>query len=185
MSSEDGVRWDRRYTQRGASTVEEVGLPRAFDPFAEYFPTAGSALELACGNGAAAVWLARRCLHVRGYDISAVAVAQAEDLAARCGVTARCHFEVADLDDGLPAGDPVDVLVCNKFRDPRLDSSIIERLRAGGLLAISVLSEVGASPGTFRARPGERVEAFGALDAIASGEADGEAWLLGRRAGPG
>jgi SAM-dependent methyltransferase len=185
MSSDDGARWDVRYARRGASTVDEVGLPRPFHPFADHFPTAGSALELACGTGAAAVWLARRGLHVRGYDVSAVAVAQAGDLAARCGLAARCHFEVADLDDGLPAGDPVDVVFCNKFRDRRLDSSIIERLRAGGLLAISVLSEVGSSPGTFRARPGELVEAFGALDTIASGEADGEAWLLARRAASG
>jgi SAM-dependent methyltransferase len=181
MSGEDGARWDRRYAGRGPSAVDEVGLPGAFRPFAEQFPTAGSALELACGTGTAAVWLAQRGLHVRGYDVSAVAVAQAEDLAARCGYTARCHFEVVDLDDGLPAGEQVDVVLCNKFRDPRLDLSIIERLRDGGLLAISVLSEVGAAPGAFRARPGELVKAFGALDVIASAEADGEAWLLARR----
>jgi SAM-dependent methyltransferase len=161
--------------------VGDVGLPAAFAPFVEHFPTAGTALELACGSGAAAVWLARRGLKVRGYDVSAVAVAQAEDLASRCGQAARCHFEVTDLDDGLPVGDPVDVLLCNKFRDPRLDRSIIERLRDGGLLAISVLSEVEASPGPFRARRGELERAFGGLDVIASAEADGEAWLLARR----
>jgi SAM-dependent methyltransferase len=184
VSGEDAVRWDRRYAQRGPSTVDEVGLPAAFDSFAEHFPTAGTALELACGRGAAAVWLARRGLQVRGYDVSAVAVAQAEDLAARCGQAARCHFETVDLDDGLPAGGLVDVLLCNKFRDPRLDRSIIDRLRDGGLLAISVLSEVDASPGPFRARSGELGQAFGALDVIASAEADGEAWLLARRQAP-
>jgi hypothetical protein len=85
-----------------------------------------------------------------------------------------------DLDDGLPAGEPVDVLLCNKFRDPRLDRSIIERLSVGGILAISVLSEVGASPGPFRAKPGELLNAFGALDVIDSGEENGQAWLLAR-----
>ena len=56
-----------------------------------------------------------------------------------------------------------------------------ERLRPGGLLAICVLSEVGATPGRFRAAPGELRTAFSTLDEIAAGEADGQAWLIARR----
>ncbi|PRC42302.1 SAM-dependent methyltransferase [Mycobacterium sp. ITM-2017-0098] len=185
MSGADGARWDRRYAEQLPPTVEDVALPSVFRPFAHRFPTAGSALELACGSGAAAVWLARRGLRVLGCDASAVAIAQATDLAERCGQAARCRFEVVDLDEGLPAGEPVDVLLCNKFRDPRLERPIVERLKNGGLLAISVLSEVGASPGAFRAKPGELLDAFGALDVFAAREADGEAWLLARRTSAG
>ena len=181
MSNQDSARWDRRYAERGSLTPDDVALPRAFQPYADHFPTAGNALELACGAGAAAVWLARHGLRVWGCDASPVAIAQANELAERCGQADRCRFEVADLDDGLPAGEPVDILLCNKFRDPRLDGAVIERIRAGGILAINVLSEVGATPGPFRAKPGELVEAFGgAVDVIGSGEANGEAWLLAR-----
>jgi hypothetical protein len=112
--------------------------------------------------------------------VSPVAIAQAAELAARCGQAKRCTFDVADLDDGLPPGEPADVLLCNKFRDRGLDDAMIDRLAPGGILAISVLSEVGASPGPFRARPGELLQAFAALEMIAAGEADGEAWLLAR-----
>ncbi|MBX5488655.1 MAG: methyltransferase, partial [Mycolicibacterium hassiacum] len=66
---------------------------------------------------------------------------------------------------------------------PRLYTPIIERLAPGGLLAIAVLSVVGAAPGRFRAAPGELTTAFGELQVIASGEGDGLAWLLGRRPG--
>jgi len=85
---------------------------------------------------------------------------------------------VTDFDDGLPAGPPVDVVLCHKFRDPRLYRPIIERLAPGGLLAIAVLSEVGAAPGRFRAVPGELAAAFVELDKVAAGQGEGCAWLL-------
>lgn len=162
---------------------DEVALPSVFVPFADAFPNSGHAIDLACGRGGAAVWLARRGIEVCGYDVSPVAVAQARALAERSGVVVRCRFEAVDLDDGLPAGPPVDVVMCNRFRDPRLDRSIVERLARGGLLAISALSEVGATPGPFRVKAGELQRTFGDLDVIAAQESDGEAWLLARRPG--
>jgi SAM-dependent methyltransferase len=158
-------------------------LPAVFVPFEGEFPTCGRALDLACGSGEFSVWLARRGVDVVGVDISPIAIAQARELAAASGVSDRSRFEVVDLDTGLPAGPPADVIVCHLFRDPRLYTPIIERLAPGGLLAIAVLSVVGAAPGRFRAAPGELTTAFGELQVIASGEGDGLAWLLGRRPG--
>lgn len=118
---------------------------------------------------------------VSGFDVSPVAVAQAGELALAGGVAPRCRFVIADLDTGLPAGPPADVVVCHRFRDARLDGEIVARLAPGGLLAISALSAVGASPGPFRVEPGELVRAFTVLEPIAAGEGDGQAWLLARR----
>jgi hypothetical protein len=109
-----------------------------------------------------------------------VAIGRARDLAGRSGVGDRCRFDVVDLDDGLPAGPPADVILCHKFRDRRLDRAIIGRLAPGGLLAIVVLSEVGTEPGPFRAAPGELPAAFAELDQVAAGEGQGCAWLLAR-----
>lgn len=181
MTDEDRDRWDRRYADREAVSDDDIGLPSVFRPFAQMFPVSGRALDLACGRGGVAVWLAQRGLAVRGYDVSPVAVAQARELAVLGGVANRCQFETVDLDNGLPAGPPVDVLICNRFRDRRLDQPIIDRLAGGGLLAICVLSEVGSAPGSFRAHAGELRLAFDGLDAIAAQEADGQAWLLARR----
>jgi 2-polyprenyl-3-methyl-5-hydroxy-6-metoxy-1,4-benzoquinol methylase len=162
-------------------SLDDVSLPPVFEPFADVFPTAGHALDLACGRGTAAVWLARRGMTVSGFDVSPVAMAQASELALASGVTQRCRFVAVDLDAGLPASPPADVVLCHRFRDSRLDGDIVARLAPGGVLAISALSEVGASPGPFRVKAGELSTAFGVLEPIAAGEGDGEAWLLARK----
>lgn len=181
MSDADRMRWDERYAARAPSPGVVPGPPECFAAVADEFPTGGRGLEIACGTGVFAVWLALRGIEVTAVDVSPVAIDCAAVLARRVGVDDRCRFSVADLDDGLPPGPPVDVLVCQLFRDPRLDGPIVERLAPGGLLAISVLSEVGATPGRFRARPGALTAAFGGLHVVTAGESDGRAWLLARR----
>ncbi|MGV0646340.1 class I SAM-dependent methyltransferase [Mycolicibacterium sp. XJ2546] len=181
MSEQDRERWEERYQARAAPSVADVRIPAVFTAYQDIFPTEGRVLDLACGPGLASVWLARRGMEVWGVDVSPTAIDHARDLAARSGVGDRCRFDVVDLDSGLPAGPPADVVVCHRFRDRRLDQPIIERLAPRGLLAISALSVVGADPGPFRVTPGELTTAFAQLDVIASGEGDGEAWLLARK----
>jgi SAM-dependent methyltransferase len=181
MGEADRHRWDERYVAKGPPPLSSVALPSVFAGHADLFPTAGRALDLACGQGTGSVWLASRGLQVVGLDVSPVAISHARELAQRAAVGNRCRFDVVDFDGGLPAGTPVDVILCCKFRDPRLDRAIIERLSPGGLLAIAALSEVGASPGPFRAAAGELSAAFAGLDVIGSDERDGQAWLLARR----
>ena len=179
MAEADRRRWDERYATKGPP-VSAVAPPNFLARYADVFPTAGRALDLACGQGLGAVWLASRGLEVLGLDISPVAVSQARDLAQRSGVGERCRFDVVDFDEGLPAGLPVDVILCHKFRDRHLDPAIIGRLAPSGLLAIAVLSEVGAAPGPFRAAAGELPAAFAELESVAAGEGQGYAWLLAR-----
>lgn len=181
MSEADRRRWDERYAAKGPPPLSSVASPAVFAGHADVFPAAGRALDLACGQGTGSVWLAARGLRVQGFDVSPVAIDHARDLAQRAGVGDRCRFDVVDFDAGLPAGTPVDVILCCKFRDARLDRAIIERLAPGGLLAIAALSEVGASPGPFRAVAGELPAAFAGLELIGAGEGDGQAWLLARR----
>jgi SAM-dependent methyltransferase len=180
VTGEDRRRWDERYASQEPASVAAVEPPSLFAAYVDVFPTSGKALDLACGRGLGSVWLARRGLDVFGLDISSVAISRARDLARRSGVDERCRFDVVDLDEGLPPGVPVDVILCHKFRDRRLDREIVERLARGGLLAIAVLSEVDASPGPFRATAGESPAAFADLNLVAAGEANGYAWLLAR-----
>jgi SAM-dependent methyltransferase len=179
MSADDRDRWDRRHAN--ATPIGAPDLPEVFAPFEHHFPTRGDALEVACGQGRLAVWLAQRGMAVVAVDVSPVAIENARRLAAISGVTDRCHFVVADLDDGLPEGPHVDLLACHMFRDRRLDQPMIDRLAPGGILAVATLSEVDSGSGSFRARPGELRQAFSQLEALAEGEADGVAWFLGRR----
>ena len=177
VSEEDRRHWDERHAEAGIAEVDAG----AFASIEHLFPVGGRALEVACGRGKTAVWLAARGMYVLGVDVSPVALDLAGQLAVRNGVADRCRFEVWDLDEGLPPGQPVDLVVCHMFREPRLDRALVGRTSPGGLLAVASLSEVGDEPGRFRSRPGELREAFGDLELIAEDERDGLAWLLGRK----
>jgi SAM-dependent methyltransferase len=182
MSDADQEHWDQRYLGDGSGPIAELGLPPVFMPHEHLFPTGGEALELACGRGRSAVWLATRGMAVRGVDVSPVAIEMARQLVTESGVADRCRFDVFDLDRGLPKGPPVDLLFCHLFRDPSLDQAIVERLAPGGILAMAALSEVGADTGRYRVGPGELREAFGSLDLLVDGEEEGVAWMVAKLA---
>lgn len=181
MSAADRTRWDARYAAMDPGRVRRPGIPAVLAPLADYLPATGRALEIACGTGEAAVWLAERGLDVRAVDGSPVAVDQARALRARSTAAARLRLDILDLDGGLPDGPPVDVLLCCRFRAVQLYRPMVARVAPGGLLAVATRSEVGAGPGRFRSRPGELVDAFAGLAPLAAGEGDGMAWFIGRR----
>ncbi len=181
MSDEDRSHWDDRYTEGGIAPVGHAIPPPVFASFEHLFPTGGLALELACGRGRGALWLASRGMEVYGVDVSPVAIDLARELVSRSGFADRCRFGVVDLDGGLPECPPVDLLFCHLFRDPRLDRAMIDRLAPGGLLAAAVMSEVGVGPGPFRMRPGELRDAFAELELLADHESEGLACILARR----
>lgn len=192
MVEADRERWDARH---GAVDAVEPMAPDALRGREGLLPPAGRALDVACGRGAVAVWLARRGFIVDAVDVSVTGLAGAAQLAVRHGVADRVRWVRADLDGGLPdASVPMlaaplpsaerpgyDLVVCQRFRDPALYPSLAAALRPGGLLVVTVLSEVGDRGGRFRAAPGELRSAFAGLDVVAHVEADGEASLLARR----
>jgi SAM-dependent methyltransferase len=99
MSEESS--WDARYAEsdRIWSGQPNVVLAReaaGLDP--------GTALDLGCGEGADAVWLARRGWRVVAVDISGVALARAAAHAAEAGVSERIDFQRRDLGESFPAG---------------------------------------------------------------------------------
>ena len=180
MSEAERSDWDRRYTKDGMAPLDEFGAPPVFADHEHLLPTTGDALELACGRGRDALWIAGRGLSYLGVDVSPVAIDLARQLVAHHGLAERCRFEVHDLDRGLPDGPQVDLVFCYLFRDPNLDDAIVERIKPGGILVTAALSEVGAGPGRFRAEPGELREAYASLEILADGEGQGLAWLIGR-----
>lgn len=75
------TRWDRRYAEHGWSTEPDPLLVTA----AEGWP-AGRALDLGCGTGRHAIWLAQRGWSVTGVDSSSVGLTQAAERARSLGV---------------------------------------------------------------------------------------------------
>lgn len=149
-------------------------------------PTAGTALDIACGLGAQTLWLASRGLHVLALDVSPVAIERVRAGADMAGLADHVDARVVDLDDGLPEGGPsADVIVCQRYRDQRLYPSVIERLAPGGIAIVSALSVVGlAHPaGRFHALEGELVAAFAGddMELLYASEAAGIATIMVRR----
>lgn len=173
MSDADARRWDARH-----AAVDPVGAlpPDALRGREALLPPGGRALDVACGRGAVALWLAERGFAVDAVDVSGVGL---EALAGAAGVRPVRH----DLDLGLPevCTGPYDVIVCQRFRDPALYPAMEERLAPGGLLVLTVLSEVDDEPRPYRARAGELLAAFGDLAPMVHREANGEADLVARR----
>jgi SAM-dependent methyltransferase len=65
----------------------------------------GDALDLGCGNGGDALWLARRGWHVTAVDVSAVAVERLTALAGAHGLGDRVAARQQDLQSSFPAGE--------------------------------------------------------------------------------
>jgi SAM-dependent methyltransferase len=91
--------WNRRYA---GSELLWTARPNRFlvAEAAELSP--GRALDLACGEGRNAVWLAEQGWHVTGVDFSGVALAKAGELAAARGVEIDVDWIEADLFDYRP-----------------------------------------------------------------------------------
>ncbi len=99
----DARGWDERYA--AAPLVWSAG-PNAFVEAELAGLPAGRALDLACGEGRNALWLAGRGWQVTAVDFSAVAVDKGRRLAERQHLDGRVDWVVGDvLTVPLPASD--------------------------------------------------------------------------------
>ncbi len=93
----DAADWNRRYEEHGLVWSAE---PNQFLAAEVTDLTPGRALDLACGEGRNALWLAEQGWDVTATDFSDVALAKARDLAARRGVDVE--WVLADVLDYEP-----------------------------------------------------------------------------------
>jgi tellurite methyltransferase len=130
MSDDDRRRWNEKY-----SAAAPVGPLQADDWLIEAVDgvSPGRALELACGLGENAVWLATRGWQVDAVDVSATGLQAAARLATRHRVTPR--LITGDLDRFLPLPNTYDLVVVFRFLDRhRLPRLVARALVPGGLL---------------------------------------------------
>jgi SAM-dependent methyltransferase len=94
--------WDDRYRES-----ERIWSGRPNDALVREVSglTPGRALDLGAGEGADAVWLARRGWHVTAVDISSVALERAARHAEEAGVADRIDWQRCDLATSFPAGE--------------------------------------------------------------------------------
>ena len=139
MSTPDAKEhWEDHYGER-----DRVWSGRVNAAFAEIVEPLkpGTALDLGCGEGGDAMWLAERGWQVVAVDISETALQRAAEDADARGVGNRIEFQAHDLSEGFPEG--AFDLVSAQFLHSTLPldrTRIFQRaadvIRPGGLLLI-------------------------------------------------
>ena len=134
-ASAQAVEWDARYSERDGAMWSGRPNGRLVSEVADLAP--GRALDVGCGEGADAIWLARRGWTVTGIDISKVAVLRAREAAERVGA-------IVDWlgGDALQTPFPVRSFDLVSLQYPALPKaageaavrSLLDAVRPGGLL---------------------------------------------------
>lgn len=121
-------KWDQRY-----SAVNGVGEPaRVLADFPHLLPSDGVVLDLACGLGANALFLAQQGLVVHAWDTSQVALEKLQSIAAHQRL--KIHTQQRNCEKHPPESESLDVLVVSQFLYRPILKSLAESLRPGGLL---------------------------------------------------
>jgi SAM-dependent methyltransferase len=170
MSSEDRERWDRRWAGEGAC--------RTLEPHPLLVRYAGQlrgghALDLACGRGQNALWLAAHGYTVDAVDISPVALEFGRAEAAQRGLSV--NFTEADLDTYTLPVAAYDLIAVFYFLDRRLFPALQAALRPGGWLFyesfnVGRLAYAPDTPPAYLLHLGELPADFSSLQILEAGD---------------
>ena len=140
MSAADEVErfWEGFYRERGGVWS---GRPNALlvEVVEALAPAAGTALDLGCGEGGDAVWLAVRGWRVTATDVSTTALERTAAAAARAGAGERVRVERHDLARSLPDGSFDLVTACYLQSPVELPRAQVLRAAAGAVAPGGVL----------------------------------------------
>ncbi|HEX7035878.1 MAG TPA: class I SAM-dependent methyltransferase [Pseudomonadales bacterium] len=166
MSLEDRNKWEARYrcgAYRDRRNPSQLVTEHAPDVLATQRATSGDrefeALDIACGAGRNALYLASLGYRVDAVDISAEALERGARAAREAGY--RISWIQRDLDQGLPRGlGDYDLILIMRYLDLSLVAAAAERLRPGGYLICeahltSDRPVIGPRDRNFRVAPGE------------------------------
>ena len=183
MSASDRERWDAKYSQRdplarlhpdewlvqSLSTIEG-GAPDNEEGF--------RALDVACGAGQNAIWLAKQGYRMDAVDISPEALRIAE-LSAK-SLDARVRWLEVDLDSWIPESSAYDLVIIFRFLDRETIPQVVRTaLRPGGWLIYETFAATQcARPDnhihnpSFTLAPGELPGLFDQLEVVSYRETD-------------
>ncbi|HDZ09483.1 methyltransferase domain-containing protein [Pseudohongiella sp.] len=170
MSHEDREKWQRKYregayaSRHHASVYLQQHLPTLAPPLHR-------ALDLACGAGRNALFLARQGYQVDAVDIAAEGLARGKTSADDEGLDNICWYE-HDLDAGLPVRpDQYGLIIMIRYLDIALLRAATQHLVKGGYVLAEVhlqtdVSVTGPGSKRFRVAPGTLASVADDLDMI-------------------
>ena len=158
-------RWDQRYRE----VVESPSPALVLSQNAHLLPVRGMALDLACGLGANALFLAARGLQTWAWDFSAVAIERLRAKAREQGLALQA--QIRDVERDPPEVRRFDVIIVTHFLERTLAKPLMEALKPGGLLFYqtftqSSVDEVGPRNNAYRLGDNELLQMFSKLQLV-------------------
>jgi SAM-dependent methyltransferase len=195
LSRAERDKWDERY--RAGAYAERAHPTALLADWLDRLPR-GRALDVACGAGRNALFLAAAGYAVDAVDISSAGLDRGRSTAVERGVDVAWHCaDLEDNPDALPLG-PYDLVVWVRYVNAALWPALVSRVALGGYVLVeqhlvtSAADVVGPTSSAFRLAPGELARAAAGLTPVSYreglvGDPDGRtaalAQLIARRSG--
>ena len=170
MTQSAAQKWDQKYAT--ASLETSTAPCFVLQNHSHLLPFYGQALDLACGLGGNARFLAQCGLKVDAWDISDNALTILNNWASlnRLPITPL----ITDLEQMLLPYQKYDVIVVSRYLDRKLFKQIEQTLKPNGLLFYQSFLEPVVDQGpqnpNFYLHTGELVKAFDKLNCLVNGE---------------
>jgi len=132
----------QRWNERHAATAGETRQPSAFLlKYARILPRQGAALDIACGTGENALFLAKD-MDVTAVDLSDVAIGIARQKVDRAGLGDRVRLVVQDAAAFLNTEGPgkYALVACINYFDPAIVPGMKRVLTPGGTIVIQAFT---------------------------------------------
>ena len=173
-------KWDTRYRH---SHINAERVADALSQNQHLLPPAGTALDLACGLGGNALFLAEKGFEVHAWDISPVAIERLGAVAQQRGLA--LHSQVRDCLAQPPEANRFDIIVVSRFLERTLCPAISAALRPGGILIYQTYTQerrapTGPANTHFLLQEGELMMLFSRLERLLYLEGE-EAQFIGRK----
>ncbi len=159
-------KWDKIYSQAGKKQPPACAALR---DNSHLLPSSGKALDIACGLGSNALFLAEQGLVTDAWDISPIAIEKLQQTALQRALPLTATQ--TDLSTLKPATEQYDVIVVSHYLDRPFCHTIISMLKPEGLLFYQTftaekVSPEGPSSPAFVLAKNELLQLFSALELI-------------------
>lgn len=126
-------KWNQRYQKTAEASPAEILQDDYLHSAGLQLPSAGKALDFACGRGGSALYLARLGWQVEAWDISDTALQELQQEAEEQGLSVNC--KQLDLESStLPSEQRFDLILVRHFLYRDNCPALAQLLNPGGLL---------------------------------------------------
>jgi len=187
MSNADILKWDAKY--RSSEAIVSIEPEQELLEYGSILPQSGQALDLACGLGKNALFIAQRGFDVTAIDGSDQGLDKLRNSARAHGLAHQIKTRQADLDQYSFAEAYFDLILVVRYLNRDLFSGIVSALKPGGVLIYKTFNR-----NILKQRPGfnpayttetiELAEAFSSLEIIADNRDDAQseyAFMIGKK----